>query len=211
MFYPGRRFVNRWINDSIFLNLYFFSGDERLVGLTENKRKFRRWQVRSPEVARIVEEFEYAIILRGNKYTEFHHHEKSDSFQKKFDSNVKKLVAEFEQLGNPFLEDGRKELYQLGIKDIMSHDVVCAVKSLYSEGKKQFQEFRDSTVINWTVTLETPIKNNIFSVFKAAYKKRQSWKRATNELKMHVRLFSQMYIATQIRGGDMNEILATKH
>ena len=167
--------------------------------------------MRSPEVARIVEEFEYAIILRGNKYTEFHHHEKSDSFQKKFDSNVKKLVAEFEQLGNPFLEDGRKELYQLGIKDIMSDDVVCAVKSLYSEGKKQFQEFRDSTVINWTVTLETPIKNNIFSVFKAAYKKRQSWKRLTNELKMHVRLFLQMYIATQIRGGDMNEILATKH
>ena len=121
--------------------MYFFSGDERLVGLTENKSKFRRWQVRSPEVARVVEEFEYATVLTGNEHTEFHHHEKSDSFQKRFDFNVKKLVAEFEQLGNPFLENARKELCQVGTKDIMSDDVVCAVKSLYCEGKKQFQEF----------------------------------------------------------------------
>ena len=35
---------------------------------------------------------------------------------------IKKLVAEFEQLGNSFLEDDRKELYQLGTKDIMSND-----------------------------------------------------------------------------------------
>ena len=151
--------------------MYFFSGDERLVGLTENKRKFRRWQVRSPEVARIVEEFEYAIILRGNKYTEFHHHEKSDSFQKKFDSIVKKLVAEFEQLSNLFLEDDRKDLYQLGTKDIMSGDVICAVKSLFSEGKKELQEFRDSRLINRAATLDTPTKRTTFPFLKLQLQK----------------------------------------
>ena len=78
---------------------------------------------------------------KGNEHTEFHHHEKSNSFQKKFDSDVKKLVAELEQQGNLFLEDDRKRLYQLGTKDIMSGDVICTVKSLYSEGKKQFQNF----------------------------------------------------------------------
>ena len=128
--------------------MYFFSGDGGLVGSTENERKFRRWQVYCPEVARIVQEFEYVTALKGNEHTEFHHHEKSNSFQKKFDSNIKKLVAELEQQGNPFLEDDRKELYQLGTKDIMSGDVTCAVKSLYSEGKKQFQEFWDSRLIN---------------------------------------------------------------
>ena len=86
----------------------------------------------SPEVARVVQEFEYVTVRKQNEHTEFHQHEKSDSPQKKFDSNIKKLVTEFEQLGNPFLDDDRKELYQLGTKDIMSDDVLCAVKSLYS-------------------------------------------------------------------------------
>ena len=56
----------------------------------------------SPEVARVVQEFEYVTVRKRNEHTEFHQHEKSDSSQKKFDSNIKKLVAEFEQLGNPF-------------------------------------------------------------------------------------------------------------
>ena len=86
----------------------------------------------SPEVARVVQEFEYVTVRKQNEHTEFHQHEKSDSPQKKFDSSIKKLVAEFEQLDNPFLDDDRKELYQLGTKDIMSDDVLCAVKSLYS-------------------------------------------------------------------------------
>ena len=90
----------------------------------------------------------------------------------------------------------------------MSDDVLCAVKSLYSKGKNQFQEFRDSRLINGTVTLDTPIKNNNFPLIKAANTKGQSSKRLTNELKMHVRLFSQMYIATHVRGDDMNEVFS---
>ena len=114
-------------------------------------------------------------------------------------------MAEFEQLGNPFLEDDRKELHQLGTKDIMSDDVVCVVKVLYSESKKQF---RDSRLINRTVTLDTPIKKNNFPLFKAANTKGQSSKRLKNEIKMHVRLFLQMSISAQMRGGDMNEFFS---
>ena len=143
-----------------------------------------------------MQEFEDVTVLKGNDHTEFHHHEKWDSFQKMFDSNIKKLVAEYEQLGNPFLEDDSKELYQLGTEDIMSDDAVCAVKSLCSEAKKQFLEFQDWRLINRTVALDTPIKKNNFPLFKAANTKGQSSKRFADELKMHVRLLSQMYIAT---------------
>ena len=80
--------------------------------------------------------------------------------------------------------------------------------SLYSEAKKQFQEFQDWRLINRTVTLDTPIKKNNFPLFKAANTKGQSSKRFADELKMHVRLLSQMYIATQISGGDMNEFFS---
>ena len=47
----------------------------------------------SPEVARVVQEFEFVTVLKRNEHTEFHHHEKSDSFQKKFDSNVYKEIG----------------------------------------------------------------------------------------------------------------------
>ena len=64
-------------------------------------------------------EFEDVAVLKENEQTEFHHHEDSSSFQIKYDLHVKKLKAEFEELGNSFSADETKELYQLGTKDGM--------------------------------------------------------------------------------------------
>ena len=74
--------------------MYFFSDDGGLFGSKGNERKFGRWQVSSPEVAKVLQESEYVTVMKRNEHTEFHHHERLDSFQKKFDPNVKKLVAE---------------------------------------------------------------------------------------------------------------------
>ena len=56
-------------------------------------------------------EFEDVTVLKANENKEFQQSEDLSSFQVKFDSNVKKLKAKFEQLGNPFLADEAKELY----------------------------------------------------------------------------------------------------
>ena len=65
-------------------NNYFpLSGNGGIVGLTEDEDKFRRWQICSPEVARVVSEFEDITVLKGIEHSEFHHHEDSKAFQEK--------------------------------------------------------------------------------------------------------------------------------
>ena len=178
-------------------NNYFpLSGNGRIVGLTEDEDKFRRWQICSPEVARIVSEFENITVLKGNEHSEFHHHEDSKAFQEKFAKHVALLTTEFNQLGSPFGPNESKELVQLGTKDVMTDNVVSTVRNIEEIGRKQHAEFRETRIFRKSIRLDDPIKKNILPTFKASNTKSQ-------ELKMHVRLFSQMYLSTQIRGGNM--------
>ena len=62
-------------------NNYFpLSGNGWIVGLTEDEDKFRRRQICSPEVARVVSECEDITVLKGNEHSEFHHHEDFKAF-----------------------------------------------------------------------------------------------------------------------------------
>ena len=183
-------------------------GNGGILGLTEDEDKFRRWQVCSPEVSRVVCEFEDITVLKGNDYTEFHHHEDSKSFQEKLAKHVLSLVTEFNQLGNPFVSDESKELIQLGTKDVMTEDVVSTVKNIEKVGKKQHAEFRETRIFNKIIKVDDPIKKNKFPTFKLSNTKSRSTKSESQELKIHVRLFSQMYISTQIRGGNMQEFFS---
>ena len=52
--------------------------------------------------------------------------------------------------------------------------------------------------------IDAPNKKNKLPLFKMSNTKGQSKSKAKNEeLKLHVRHFSQMYVSTRIRGGDI--------
>ena len=72
-----RSFKRNALDDILFL------GNGSIFGLTEDEDKFRRWQIYQPEVARAVSQFEDSTVLTENEHSEFHHHEDSQSFQKK--------------------------------------------------------------------------------------------------------------------------------
>ena len=176
--------------------------------MTEEEDKFRRWQICSPEVARVVSEFEELTVLKGNEHSKYNHHEDSPTFQEKFRKNVDKLSNEIEQLGNPFIVDDSEELIQLGTKNVMGDDVVSTVRQIEELGKNQHAEFRRTRILAHTVQLDSPIKKNKLPLFKVSATKGHSTKSESKELKMHIRLFSQMYISTQIRGGDLEEFFS---
>ena len=71
-------------------------GDGGMVGLTEDKEKFRHWTIFSPEIARTVAEFEEGTVLQQKPHGIFHHHEDSNSFQIRFAKHVNDLLTEFE-------------------------------------------------------------------------------------------------------------------
>ena len=76
----------------------------------------------------------------------------------------------------------------------MGDDVVPTVGRIEEIGKKQHNEFREMRIFNRIVPFDDSIKKNKLSTFNAS-----------KNLKIHVRLFLQMYISTQIRGGSMLE------
>lgn len=70
----------------------FFLGNGSIFGPTEDEDKFRRWQIYKPEVARDVSQFEDSTVLAENEHSEFHHHEDSQSLQKKFEKRLSPLT-----------------------------------------------------------------------------------------------------------------------
>ena len=68
-------------------------GDGGMIGLTEDEEKLRRWMICTPETARAVYEFKSIISHnRNDHHCDFHHHEDSPSFQRRF--HVNDLIAE---------------------------------------------------------------------------------------------------------------------
>ena len=144
-------------------------------------------------------------MLKGNQHYEFHHHEGSKAFQEKFAKHVALLTTELNQLWNPFGPDELKELVQLGTKDVMTDNVVSSVRNIEEIGRKQHADFRETRIFRKSIRLDDLIKKNQFPTSKASNTKGGSAKTESQELKMHGRLFSQMYISTQTRGGNMEE------
>ena len=127
-------------------NYFPLSGNGGIVGLTEDQDKSRKWQICSPEVARVVSEFEDFTVLKGNEHSEFHHHEDSKAFGENFAKHVALLTTGFNQLGNLFGPDELKELVQLGTKDGMTDNVISTVRNIQEIGKKQHVEFRETKI-----------------------------------------------------------------
>ena len=181
-----------------------------MIGLTENEKKFCHWQICSPEVARLVTEFVNRAELKENEHSEFNHHEDSPSFQEKSKKHASGLAMELEQFGNLFISDESLELFQLDKKDVMGEAVVMMVKTTEEIGKRNYEEFKKARVIDVTQKLEDTITKNKLALFKQPKTKRQFSKSESKDSKLHSRLFSQLYISTQIRGGNMDEIFSHK-
>ena len=94
-------------------------GDGGAVSLTENAGALRRWMVSWPETARMIAEFDNV----SPSYKTPAHHEKTPSVQVLLRKDVRSVVTTFEELGNPFEEDG-EELIALHTKDVMNSEVV---------------------------------------------------------------------------------------
>jgi len=104
-------------------------GEGGAVGLTENPAALRRWMVAGPELARMVQEFEGNITV-----AETHdHHEQKPCFQSAFAKDVRNMVSSFEEVGNPFMEEG-KDLIAIHTKDVMDAAVVSTVQNVRKIG-----------------------------------------------------------------------------
>ena len=90
----------------------------------------------------------------------------------------------------------------------MSEAVVMMVKTIEEIGKRKYKKFKKARIIDVTQNLEDTVTKNRLALFKQSNTKGQSSKSDSNDLKLHIRLFSQLYIFTQIRGGNMDKFFS---
>lgn len=176
------------------------------VGLTEEEEKFLRWMICGPEEARIVREFEAACVLQKFDSDNFRHHEDSSSFQRTFKQDVEKLEAEFRTLGNPFDLTDTSELIQLATYDVMDEAVMKTIQTIEQLGHEQKTAFMNM-LCKYPASFEEPIKKNKLPLFRNHNTKSERV-RPSQETKDQLHLISQLFVATQVRGGDMDEFFS---
>ena len=179
-------------------------GDGGAVGLTENPSALRRWMVAGPEVARVITEFETSKQLhQRGEHT--HHHEQTNSVQKKFVQDVRALTAVIEEMGNPFEEEST-DLLVLDTQEILGLAAVESVRTAVQMGRDQFHLFEKERLADRSKPLNDVIKRNKLPLFasikvKSANKSKQQLASARSDSE----LFSRLYIACQTRDGDLEQ------
>ena len=178
-------------------------GEGGAVGLTENPGALKRWMISGPEIARIVNKFQKTTTTSSNDSLK--HHEQSYSHRVAFQKDIQSVVDSFEELGNPFLEEG-KDLLAVDTKDIMNNDVVEAVKNVEKIGQEKHSTYVECRLKRRTTPITEPITKNKLSLFNNSYENVQSKdKSKILQLKNDCSLFSRLYIACQNRDGNLEE------
>ena len=95
---------------------------------------------------------------------------------------------------------------QISTRDVMDDAVVKTVRTIVDFGKKAYEEFAKEHINSCTKEIEDPVKKNKFPLFSTMYGGKQPSRSDIEKksLKNDVRIFSQLFIATQTRDGDLD-------
>lgn len=179
-------------------------GDGGAVGLTENPAALRRWMVSGPELARVIAEFEVTTDKR--KKTDTRHHEQAKHVQKAFGRDVKAMTDTIQSMGNPFSESSKADLLVLDTRDHAGKAVIDTINQIEKLGQDQYNTFVEERLIKQTKPITDPIKRNNLSLFSTPPVREKSRdQQQLSSLKSDCSLFSRLYIASQIRDGDLLE------
>ena len=110
--------------------------------------------------------------------------------------DVRNLVSALTSRGKPFLDAG-VDLVNLDGRISNAKDV----SAIYDKGKDQHDQFVNDVIVTRNTTLDSPIKNKAFQLFKIT-KRRKAQQPNVPLLKASISLFGQLYIATTERRGD---------
>ena len=170
-----------------------------VIGLTEDPTSLVKWSLCGPLVSQMLEDFIGEVGEYSDTTSDFFHHDEGTKQQTDFLFDVQSLTNVIRSRGNPFLENG-EDLVSLDGK--YSNDK-HSVRSFEKRGKEQYNSFVKDVILDRKEAFENPIKKNFFLFFKCkkAVKRRP---KKVQILKQSSSLFSQMYIATNTREGDLD-------
>ena len=173
------------------------------MGLAENASALQPWMVSGPEMTCIIEEFQACTVKVGTP-TDTRHHEESNPVQVSFSQDVQPLTDIIVQMGNPFTENS-SDLIILDTRGTADPAIVERVRQTEKLGKIGMSAMSRNA---WwkRKNINKPIKRNKLALFRCPNVNEHSKsQQQLSSLKNYCSLFSRLYIASQIRDGDMKK------
>ena len=108
-------------------------------------------------------------------------------------------------MGNPF--DGTShELMTLDSHDCVDKKAITALRDVEATGITQYSSFVKEVLVDRTVSIHEPIRKNNVLIFKhSATKSKSRTKQQMEDMKSDCSLFSQLFISSQVRDGDLEQ------
>ena len=133
----------------------------------EDDSALLRWEVCSPELARVILEFEDSLDkneIPADSST--NHHEDNDSFNKRFSSDVSRLVKSIAV--NPFTKDHLTKLNNS--KVLIPETVRGVIENMKITANEQLSSFISERLVSAKVPISQPIKTNKFDIWDCSDK-----------------------------------------
>ena len=171
------------------------------LGLYDNEKAFMKWMIVTPELSRMIQEFETFLPRRDHDEDELflNHHEQSTSFQKTFHDKAKKFYDKVCEYGNPFTIE-HESLLTLNTQEICDDSVVDTIKNLESRGTTQYNNYVQSILETGKKSIHDVISKNSFPLMSTPLKKISTT--AGNKLKvmkLNSNIFSSLVAVLQQR------------
>ena len=128
-----------------------------------------------------------------------------------FGLDITSLTGVIEDMVNPFAENS-KDLLVLDSRDLADAAVIDTLRQIKSLGQEQYDTYVNERLVSQTKPITDPIKRNklpLFSRPPVREKSRAQLQRSS--LKNDCSLFSRLYIASQIRSGDLDQFFQHEH
>ena len=175
--------------------------EDGAFGQTENPAALRRWMVAGPELSRMVQEFEGSF----SSTDEHKHHDQKPGMQSAFLKDIKNTISSIEEFGNPFVDE-EENLMAIHTNDTMDEAVIRTVRNARKIGEEQFDTFIKERFIDRSKSITHPLRKNNLPTLSTSTKKIISKDKAkVRVLKEDCSLFSRLYIACQIRDGNLED------
>ena len=108
-------------------------------------------------------------------------------------------------MGNPFCETS-PDLIVLDTRDVADALVADMVHKIAACGQDQYESYVKERLISKTNAITDPLKRNNLPLFSRPPVKQKSTKQMqVSTLKSNCSLFSRLYVASQIRSGDLDD------
>ena len=110
-----------------------------------------------------------------------------------------------DEMGNPFSENS-SDLLVLDSRNIAEAAVADTFDHIETLGHDQYETYASERLVNQMIPITDPIKRNNLHLFSRPPVRQKSSKALQlSSLKNNCSLFSRLYIASQIRNGDLDE------